>query len=183
MKQTENFGLKQLESSDLLSAAPLNENAALIDAALQAHQTAISGRLKAVGGRYTGDGTMSVTIETPGIRPQILLMYPIGTRVGAVQKIPYPTQSECSFNSASMNGQISWYAWRGEDVSLSYYALSSGSGDDATYKTSETRVAFTPVSGSISWNLAAEVPFDQPVLVNNASGEIYEWIAFGVAED
>lgn len=186
MKQTENFKLSLMEMTDLLSVKPLNENAEKIDATLTAQAQEIGARLKLVGGSYTGDGKHSVTIQTPGIRPQALLMRRVRT-VGAMGGVPR-FERECGFSDASVDG-CCWLMWRGEDIPVQYYRFRWAGDDPVTgevdapmYEAVETAIRFTPEPGSVTWKLSVDVDFDHSFLVNNKEGEAYEWIAFGTAE-
>ena len=170
MKQTENFGFKQIESSDLLSATPLNENAALIDAVLQAQKNEILGRVMMACGSYTGDGTKSAAIQTPGFKPIVVLMkeklgehgYKISTDLAGATHVTARTDQ--------LAVDAGWCLWIGGNL-----------------RTNFGLITFEAQVGSLSWHMTVGdgVAYSNyvPDVMNNATYSTYEWIAFGVAED
>ena len=178
MKQTENFKLSLMEASDLLSAKPLNENAEKIDTALAVHAAALSGKLMMAVGTYVGNDTRSVTVQTPGFKPQAMLMReqdPNGVRSGA---------------ESGMSVSGGWCLWLGSDLPAEYsIGMPEESGYIEKYEYIQTTVKFTPEFETITWSIPrypdkyTDVRIDHGYqVVNNAAGKTYEWIAFGAAE-
>ena len=169
MKQTEHFGFQMMEAADLLSAKPLNENAAAMDAALQEQKNAILARLMMATGSYTGDGRRSVAIQTPGFKPQVVLMTEGG----------------------SMNS-----FWFGEDFPVTYEVYACVDEDNSYGASGELRkervtatATFTSEMGSVSWSIPPlpEKYYDVvheygAEMICNHTGRTYRWIAFGTAE-
>lgn len=178
MKQTENYGLNLMEAADLLSAKPLNENAGKIEAALMAQESAIAGRMMMACGSYTGSGTRTVAIQTPGFTPRVVLMRRSSSLVADKN-----SQSDMSVKDG-------WCLWLGTDMSAQYevYAYRQDV-DELVREKVETTVGFTAKNGELSWSIDvlpgkyAGVREDHgPAVMNNASGAVYEWIAIGTAE-
>lgn len=169
MKQTTNYGLKMPEVGDALSVVPLNENAQAIDAALY---TIASGKVMMACGSYTGTGTASASIETPGFIPQVVLMRTKDTWLEGL-----------SGYYQSMAVRSGWCLWMGEE-SMTVVPSPSGMGE-------ETRtVDFTVSDGSLSWSTDDTVGGTGPAIIqraamvaNNDSEQTYQWIALGVAKE
>ena len=176
MRETENYGLHLMESGDLLSAKPLNENAEKVDSALSAAAATTAGKAMIATGRYTGTGTRSVTIETPGFTPRIVMMR--------------SADGPVSSSTSGMLVKNGWALWIGADIPARYgIGLRNEEGYTDTYETIDTTVQFTPSAGSLTWEIPmypdsyTNVGVDYgPVVVNNGNGQIYEWIAMGMSE-
>ena len=175
MKKTGTYELNLMESSDLMSARPLNENAEKIDAALKAQAETAAGKLMMATGSYTGSGTRSVTIQTPGFRPKALML------------------------RRAANG---WYGaedaywWLGSDVPTTYNITAASDTPPGTYEpgdqfnaTIRTTISFTADSGSLAWSIP-DLPQEYydvtsdggPAALMNSKATSYEWIALGTAE-
>ena len=185
MRQTEHYGLTILELSDPLSVKPLNENAETIDVAMHTMATALPGKAMMACGSYTGDGTRSVTINTPGFRPKAVLMRKntgvVRGNLGTDQAMTV-IGGWCLWIGANMQASYGVYA-RADEVSGD-----SGVGDLRQNTISKT-ITFTAGNESLSWSVPAlpskyyDVREDEgPNVVNNTAGTVYEWIAFGTAE-
>lgn len=176
MRQTENFGLSLIETADVLSPKPLNENTEKIDAALAAQAEKIAGKLMLATGSYTGTGTRSVAIQTLGFKPKALIL----RRARDSNWIIQQDQS----------------LWLGTDVRITYKLVASSSKPPYGYEPGEqfetmiaADIAFEAEHGQLAWSIP-DVPSayydvttdDGPTAINNAKGAPYEWIAFGVAE-
>lgn len=177
MRQTENYGLNILELSDPLSVKPLNENAETIDAAMHTMATALPGKAMMACGSYSGDGTRSVTINTPGFRPQAVLMR---QNTGDVRGSLGTAQA--------MTVSGGWCLWIGTDMQASY-GVSAYVNGELRYDTISKPITFVVNDGSLSWSVPVlpdkynNVREDEgPNVVNNTAGTVYEWIAFGTAE-
>lgn len=176
MRQTEHFGLSLIETADMLSLKPLNENTEKIDAALAAQAEAIAGKLMMATGSYTGTGTRSVTIQTPGFTPKALIV----RKARASNWINQQDQS----------------LWLGADVRITYKLVASSNEPPSGYQPDEqfetmipADIAFVAEHGQLAWSIPDvpqayyDVTTDEgPAAINNAKGAAYEWIAFGVAE-
>lgn len=178
MKQTKNYLLNLMEAADALSAKPLNENAEKIEAALLAQQNAIVGKLMMATGTYTGNGTRSVTIQTPGFKPEVVL-------------VRYRTTT----SGWSDAFRESW--WSGNNVKVSYGVYARSDTVSGGYDAGELRrdtitdnIRFTASNGSLEWKIYAidgeyyDIREDGgPSAMNNENGTTYEWVAFGTAEE
>lgn len=175
MKKTGTYELNLMESSDLMSAKPLNENAEKIDAALKAQAETAAGKLMMAAGRYTGSGTRSVTIQTPGFRPKALMLR------RAVN---------------GWDGAEDAYWWLGSDVPATYNITAASDTPPDGYEPGEqftatirTTISFTADSGSLTW-LIPDIPQEYydvtsdggPAALMNSRGVTYEWIALGTAQ-
>lgn len=181
MRETENYGLHLMESGDLMSARPLNENAEKVDFALSAAAAATAGKAMIATGRYTGTGTRSVTIETPGFTPRIVMM----------RSADEPISSSASTGGVQNGVTVKngWALWTGTDIPARYSIGLLNGGYIDRYEAIDTTVQFTPSAGSLAWEIPmypdsyTNVGSDYgPRVVNNGSGQIYEWIAIGMAE-
>lgn len=160
MRQTTNYGLKMPEVGDVLSIVPLNENAQAIDTALY---TIASGQVMMACGSYAGNDTTSVTIETPGFIPRVVLMRTKGDWCdGGV----YYYQS-----LAVQNG---WCLWMGEES----MALSQ----TPDKSTCTDTIIFTAQEGSLSWSMDSTDRYAGRAM-NNDSEHTYQWVALGVAKE
>ena len=155
MKTTENYGLKLPELSDPASITPLNENAQVIDAAL-------AGRVMMACGSYRGNNSLTVTIETPGFTPQVVLMRTQGDWCdGGVNYYQ---------SMAVRNG---WCLWMGEEsMTLPESEYPSTAFDE---------IVFTAREGALSWSMDSTGTYAKNA-VNNNSGHTYQWVALGVAK-
>ncbi|MBR3704480.1 MAG: hypothetical protein IKM11_03210 [Oscillospiraceae bacterium] len=180
MTKTTNYKLNMPEAGDALSIAPLNENTQKIDALLH-------GMTKMACGSYTGSGSMSVTIATPGMKPQALLVRSCRGSEIAAQPIKL---SEVLLSEVSQTAS-GFLMWIGQDIDINYWVTDGTIWDeekqdyeDACYEKKGT-VVFTSASGSLSWTLSANPAptskIDHSGLVNNGKDLTYEWIAFGTA--
>lgn len=176
MKQTENYSLNLLELSDPLSLKPLNENAEKIDAALKAQAEAAAGKLMMATGRYTGSGTRSVTIQTPGFTPRALMLRKARNDWGYEEYVAH------------------W--WLGSDIPITYGITATSDTPPGTYEPGEqfdatisATISFAADSGSLTWSIP-DIPqkyYDVtadggPWAMSNSKATSYEWIAFGTAE-
>ena len=175
MKQTTTYGLNLMESSDLLSAKPLNENAEKIDAVLAAQAEIVAGKLMMATGSYTGDGTRSVIIQTDGFTPKVLLLRKV---------------------DETRNDTTSLYWWIGVDVPIAYSITAKSDTPPGTYEPGEqfeatirAEISFAAEDGSLSW-VIPDLPQEYydvvsdggPAAAGNQTAARYEWIAFGVAQ-
>ncbi len=145
---------------------------------VQAVQREMSGRAMMACGTYAGDGARSRTIQTPGFKPQVVLMRtarPI--RGGNDQYI-------------GMEVWDGWCLWLGDDMAVSYdvYATSQETGTLAREDVTTT-IHFDATDGALTWSIPAlpsryyNVREDSgPLVVNNATGRTYQWVAFGTAQ-
>ena len=184
MKKTANLGLNLPELSDPLSLRPLNENAETLDAAIGAMAGQINGCVVMASGSYTGNGADAVAIQTPGMQAQIVLMRKMAA-IGGSDRSGGVLEQEFNFEGGAISS-TGWVLWRGADIAVRYYDVSDAGGDtdgdeDVRYGTKETNVQFIPAPGSLSWKLAAVPETDHSALINNESGTVYEWVAFGFA--
>mgnify|MGYP003293318994 CR=1 FL=1 len=179
MKQTSKYKLNMPELSDGLSVAALNENMQKVDALL-------CGLSKMASGSYTGTGSMSVTIETPEMRPAALLVR------ACAQLTPTMTlkkKEDIIFNDVKLESS-GFVLWNGNNIAKKCWRKEGEVYDPVTeevvsgYREYLGEIVFTPTDGSLSWTLnktpASEV--DHSGLINNKSGIVYEWIALGSAE-
>ena len=179
MKQTTNYQMNMPEAPDGLSVVPFNENTQKIDSLLHSLTQMASGS-------YTGTGGMSVTIETPGMRPAALLVCAHEERSLKLNKhkIDEIFFSDCEFSSSGFvmwNGSnIKTHCWNKTDP---VYDAVAGEWAEA-YIQRFGEIAFTPTSGRLSWELdgAYSEDVDHSGIVNNKVGTIYDWIALGTAE-
>lgn len=159
MKQTDNFKLNLPELSDKISPTAFNENTVRIDEML-------AKGVRMACGTYTGTGADTCSISTPGFTPMAVLM--------TTRKVAGRTGSDDSFSAG-------WVAWVGENLPAKYYVetvMPDGLTDVTGY---DTTLQFTAVSGGLSWKLATAG--DTPSgAVNNVSGTVYQWIAFGMPD-
>ena len=165
MRQTEKFGLNLPDWTDPLSLAPINENTETI-----ANLFGASARVCC--GTYTGDGGATGRIETPGMRPVAVLMN--------ARKV-----AGDNYSGGDLSVPNGWAMWVGEDLPAHCYKLEPSydgtNYGDLYYHRYNTVLKFFPENGAVAWGL--ETPGDTPAAaVNNTSGTIYQWIAFGVAE-
>ena len=174
MKKTEKLGLNLLETSDLLSVKPLNENAQKLEQAVAANTAAISGRVKMASGSYVGNGASSVQIMTPGFKPQVVLMRQKRELGVSAEGVVYTDQF-------SVDG--GWARWAGEgflwtNIYAPDVATSSGTGLIEVAK-----INFTAAVGSLTWTTHYGSINDVNKNINNETGVTYEWIAFGIQEE
>lgn len=168
MRQTEKFLLNLIDASDMLSAKPLNENMEKVEAALLAQQTSAAGKLMVATGIYTGDGGRSVTVQTPGFTPNVMI----------VSQIQGNTWKALS--TACM--------WNGSDVSIAYQIHTDG-GSSTVAHSINTEISFSAEFGKLTWSIPAipdrytnVVGDEGPDAINNDDDREYAWIAFGTAE-
>ena len=189
MKKTEILGLNLMEAADVLSVKPLNENTAAIDSVLGAIVGKTSSVVRMATGRYTGNGSRSVTIQTPGFAPKFVVMRS-KQRHGYTLDKALPTADELvMMQGPTVNG--GWALWMGSDMTGDYYETNTTErydpdvGGSVTVITGYTEksadVAFTAAEGSLKWPMADTAAPAR--LVNNASGVTYEWVAFGTVEE
>lgn len=184
MKETTNYKLKMPEVSDPLSIVPLNQNAQAIDTALRAMASAMGGKVVMACGSYTGDGAMSRTIVTAGIKPVALIMYATkyDTLTSGVSKdevrLRLLQDEKCGFSAWCGADMDAWYWYRDD-----WHNPVTGETTERYYP-EKTKIVFTPAMGSLTWKMETEptADIDHSSLVNNESGVIYEWIAFGTGE-
>ena len=176
MKQTEHYGFLLMESEDLMSAKPLNENAEAMDEVLQEQRSKILSRLMMATGKYTGNGSRTVTINTPGFKPKVLMLREINTGTWV------------------NHNNVCW--WLGENISVTYKVYARVDEDSSYGAAGELReekvaasIAFTAQMDSLSWSIPPlpekyyDVGRDEgPEGMSNQTKREYEWIAFGTAE-
>lgn len=172
MRQTENYGLNLPETADLLSPKPLNENAEKVDAALAA---LAAGCVMMASGSYTGNGAGSVTIQTPGFTPKVVLMR-------QKREIGVDETGVVYTDTFSVDG--GWARWAGEESLTTnvyapdvYHASDGSRGIIGRYE-----ITFTAKKGSLTWATHYGVFPDINKNINNSKGVTYEWIAFGYGE-
>lgn len=182
MKETTNYKLKMPEVSDPLSITPLNENAQMIDAVLYA----LGGSaLRMVSGKYTGSGSMSAVIETPGIRPVALFMRLAETAVG---KSGHYKKSDVVIAKQTVDPGFAM--WCGNDLEAVYWERDGEMYDSASgatvpaYRAQNTQIMFTSQMGRLFWKMNATptADIDHSFLVNNKRDVGYEWLVLGVEE-
>ena len=180
MKQTENYELNLLEIKDTLSPVPLNENAQMIDAALKTLTTATAERLKIASGSYTGNGAMSVTIQTPGLKPRAMLVRmrtPIGYKGQYAYEQPGWVISRYIDRLEVSGGWLLWFGW---DIPVTYsYVTEYENGKATDGKNANTAVRFESTFGRLQWSVADANASELPELVNNVSDVTYDWIVLG----
>ena len=181
MKQTENHGLKLVEMSDTLSPTPLNENAQAIEAILHDLSTAVGGHLKIATGSYTGDGTMSVAIETPGLKPKAMLVRERKT-IGYKGHYYFPGWGITTYTD-KLEAEGGWLLWLGWDIPVTYSYVTEYAEDDKAIdgENVDTTVRFTAALGGLQWSVTEESAKSQPALVNNVDTKTYDWIVLGTA--
>ena len=179
MKQTTQYKLNMPELSDGLSVAALNENTQKIDDLMH-------GLVKMVSGSYTGNGSMRVTIETPGMRPAALLMR---ARKKLTPVLGVHSRGDIYFSDTALESS-GFVMWNGDNVATMCWRADGEVYDPVTemleigYREYIDEIVFTPTEGSLSWALST-VPasdLDHSGLINNKNGIVYEWIALGSAE-
>lgn len=195
MKKTKNFELNLMESADLLSLTPLNQNVEILDEALKKQSDSLADKLKDQSdeqdtkilsrvmmayGRYEGNGDISAAIKTPGFKPEVVLM--------RARTAPTPRTGQST--STVLPGESfggGWVLWNGVDLTA-IYLKSAGTTDDfglPYYSQGKCTIDFTAKNGELSWQLtgatdrAKEV--DHGEVINNKNGQTYFWVAFGCA--
>lgn len=167
MKKTGAYRLNLMESLDVLSAKPLNENAEKIENALAAQESALSGKLMMAAGCYTGTGTRSVTVPTPGFTPRAMLL------------------------RRTSGSELQW--WIGSDIPGKYNITARSDVPSYGYEPGEqfddtisTTISFQAATGSLNWSIPeiSEKYYDVtsdggPAVMWNGKNTVYEWIAFG----
>lgn len=176
MKQTENYNLNLLEMSDQFSLKPLNDNSEKIEAALKAQAEVAAGKLMMATGSYTGNGTRSVTIQTPGFTPKAMLLRRARNDWGHEEYVEH------------------W--WLGSDIPTTYMITATSDTPPGTYEPGEqfdatisATISFVADSGSLTWSIP-DIPQEYydvtsdsgPGAMSNSKDTSYEWIAFGSAE-
>jgi hypothetical protein len=189
MKKTEILGLNLMEASDVLSAKPLNENTAAIDELLGAVIGKTSSVVRMATDSYKGNGSRSVTIQTPGFVPKFVVMRSKQEHGYTLNDAPRVADRLEYMQGPTVNG--GWALWMGSDMTGQYYEseterrYDSETGewyDEVVGYTEKTApVTFTAAEGSLKWSMADTAAPAR--LVNNASGVTYEWVAFGTVEE
>lgn len=191
MKETTNFKLKMPEVSDGLSAAPLNENAQMIDTALHALASSVPGKVMMAFGSYTGDGTRTRMIATPGFTPQVVLMRRVDTAlVGAVVTEGENGTASSNAITGAISVEYGWCVWMGEGTMNAQYSV-WGSWDGVSMrKAVNSLIGFSAENGSLTWtmpeypsNFTSVREDNGPMAMNNLSGKVYQWIALGTAQE
>ena len=165
---------------------PLNENAQLIDSALQA----IAGKtLMIATGEYHGQGGKNVSISTPGFKPCALLMR---VKEGKYLKDESDESDEKLSLSAALNRHrpsdsecTGFTMWIGKDLNVKYwYEDGLTKLKEPAYTAGAASIAFTPKNGGLDWELSGHSGkvYHHGLYINNAVGDTYEWIAFGFKE-
>lgn len=191
MKQTNELGLNLLESSDLLSVKPMNENMRKLETAVLANAESASDELKAAmeelkkvqgddvaalnkviagkvmmaTGTYTGTGDSSVSIVTPGFKPLVLLMRVLRGKYSDGWDV------DVDLHGASMG-----------DYECPGFTMWNGKNLNSRYQDYDATVKFAATDDGLSWELVCTAVSVSSAgrQVNNKSGEIYEWVAFGM---
>lgn len=181
MKQTERYGLNLLEMKDTLSPVPLNENAQAIETVLHNLSTAADGHLKIATGSYTGDGTMSVAIETPGLKPRAMLVRERNT-IGYVGHYTLPGWG-ITTHTDKLEAEGGWLLWLGWDIPVTYsYVTEYDEDGKATDgENVNTAVRFVSTLGGLQWSVTEATASHLPALVNNVNTRTYDWIVLGTA--
>ena len=179
MRQTVNLGLNLMDAADPLSAKPLNENAEIIDAVIKGLQDAATGRFRMASGSYVGNGTRSVTLDTPGFRPQAILVSvreTVNGSAGSTQKTTIAVQG----------GWCLWVAKK--QPPTNHHPTPTKQTKHNTTKTIRAEVAFSFGENKTTWSIPAlpanyfDIALDDgPNVVNNRQGVTYDWVALGVA--
>lgn len=163
MKQTEHFGFLVMEATDQLSPKPLNENVERLDEVMGGMAEGLRQRVMMAMGSYTGDGTASVTIRTPGFRPAAVFVR---------QKRSIGISSEGTVHTDSFSVDGGWVCWMGEE--------SLGTNVNVSEMANGTeQITFTAETGGLSWTMENAALFGVERNINNAADVVYEWIAFG----
>lgn len=192
MRETENFKLKLPEGADRFSLADMNSNTELLDTLLHAqkenHERVAASRVMMASGSYTGNGTMSKSISTPGFRPSVVLFF------------HYRKNVHNNTANAGEHGDMGYgfSAWCGEAArnacyygTYTYYNPEYGGNESmSVYRTTE--VKFVVSDGGLSWSAAipnfgyydgtaVASPAGNSPIVNNSTTYTYQWVAFGYA--
>ena len=180
MKQTKNFLLNLMEAADALSVKPINENTEKIEAALLAQQA--GGVMMAVGS-YMGDGKMSVSIETPGMKPKILFVREQPTSLGCSGWYPSGKGFTIGDNTDTLEMDGGWLLWLGQDIPVEYgYVTGYDDEGNAVGKNANTFVRFVSNIGGLSWSVSDANAKNLSRLVNNRNSQKYDWVAIGTAQ-
>ena len=166
MRKTEHFQMNLPETADQLSLGPLNENTEKMDKVLCGMAEQMRGQVKMARGSYAGNGDASVTIQTPGFQPEVVVMRQKRTLGISPEGVVYTDQF-------SVDG--GWTFWAGEKtLDTNVYV------PDAGYELVGTQqIIFTAMQGSLSWTTEHGELAGINQNINNKKGVIYEWIAFG----
>ena len=183
MKQTEKYGLNLLEMKDAISPAPLNENAQVIETLLHNLSVAAEGQLKIASGSYTGTGTMSVSIETPGVKPRAMLVrrQPL---IGCGGHHTYQDPAwVVPIYTDKLEMEGGWLLWLGWDipVTYSYVTKYNEDGEPTDGENVDTTVRFDATLGGLQWSVTEDTAVGLPALVNNVMAKKYDWIVIGTA--
>jgi len=78
-----------------------------------------------------------------------------------------------------------WSVWVGQDLPAKRYVSGTLEVDPTytTYTEYDTTLQFTVVAGGVSWKLASTGNTNTAAAVNNISGTVYQWIAFGLPSE
>lgn len=188
MKKTEILGLNLMEAADVLSAKPLNENTAAIDELLGAVIGKTNSVVRMETGSYQGNGKRSVTIQTPGFTPKFVVMRSKQKHGYTLNDAPRVADRLEYMQGPTVSG--GWALWMGSDMTGQYYESRTENRYDSDtgewyeevvgYTKKTAPVTFAAADGRLQWAVEAT---DAPArLVNNASGVVYEWVAFGIVE-
>ena len=109
-------------------------------------------------GTYTGTGAANYSISTPGFTPMAVLM-------------------TCSYSFS-----VGWHLWVGADLPSKYYTSELMPDGSIGQVARDTTLQFTSVQGGLSWKLAT-AGISPAAEVNNSSGTVYQWIAFGLPSE
>lgn len=142
MKTTAKYGFKLLETSDLMSITPLNENAQLIENELikaakdltdsaTAQSNALSDSEKGLKnkielrammatGSYVGNGTGSVEISTPGFKPAMLMMFCEREEYEPASSGNKVTADSVKFDTSDFDCS-GFTMWNGADINTAYW--------------------------------------------------------------
>ena len=176
MKQTENFKLNLMETSDPFSAKPLNDNFNALDALLKKRDEEInSKRLFVDAGTYTGDGatTRTMHISAHITIDNVIHIHSFTPVAVLVKKRIEPTTSGSYLQEETF--RAGWGLWTGE---LEREAVCIKGGHKYSCK-----IKFTVANGSLTCTLVGAEGYDEDidhgVVINNENGATYDYIAFG----
>lgn len=169
LAQKSSFDTALLAQKNSFDAALLAQKNSF-DTELLTQQRVIADKLMMATGKYDGEGTRSVTIQTPGFKAKALM-------------IRYAADGGWMRQSNE-----AW--WVGGAVPVSYSVTSETATTPAFARTYKSNITFVATNGSLSWSVPELPPEhynisadERPYVVCNEEGRSYEWIAFGAAEE
>ena len=174
MKLTNLLGLTLMDAEDQLSARPLNENAQKLDEVVGGIAQKLGNIAMMAYGSYVGNGNASVTIQTPGFKPEVVFMR---------QKRELGVSAEGIVYSDSYSVDGGWAYWAGEkSLDTNIYAPSVHTSGGASGLIGVQPIWFTAEMGSLTWTTDNGTLSALNKNINNTEGVTYEWVAFGRGE-